>query len=112
MKKIAITVLLAAAALTGCSPAQSAPAAPSPSTMETQILTNDLMAVSPPLANAHSVDAARNVCSAIVAGKDGTDLTNLTKTEFTSGEVKSVSDKQAAGIITAIRGNSFCPTKK
>jgi len=112
MKKLLIPALLAAAALTGCSPAQSAPPAPSPNTMETQILTVDLMAVGPQFANSRSVEAARMVCTAILDGKDTQTLTETAKTAFLSGEVRSVSDKQAQGIVTAVRGNSFCPTDK
>lgn len=113
MKHLIAPVLIAAAiALTGCTPAAPPAAAiPSPDTVQTQILTVALMGVAPEMANSKSIDAARNVCQAILDNKDDAALVALAKTEFVSNEVSEVSDAQAKLLVAAVRDNGFCPTK-
>jgi hypothetical protein len=110
MKKLIVPALLLAAALTGCTPAAPPPASiPSPDTFQTQTLTVALMGVAPEMANSKSIDAARNVCKAILDGKDDAGLVALAKSEFLSNEVSEVSDAQAKLLVAAVRENGFCP---
>lgn len=108
-KILAPALLLAAIALGGCSQPAPAASAPAPDTRQLQKLTTSLMSIKAELANPHSVDAARNVCSAILAGKDAPAVTELAKAQFVSEDVKSIDDKQAAALVDIVRQNGFCP---
>ncbi|MER5885354.1 hypothetical protein ABT160_16115 [Streptomyces sp. NPDC001941] len=89
-----------------------APAAndvPSPDAGQTAALVRALTAVDPGLTakEDRAVRRAENVCSDIKAKKDPATVQKNAKLRYEGGTVPSLSDKQAADIVTAVK-SSFC----
>ncbi|WP_327304709.1 DUF732 domain-containing protein [Streptomyces sp. NBC_01298] len=92
------------------SPEPSKPAAiPSPDAVQTEALIAALRAVEPGLVAKEdkAVDRARNVCQEIKSGKDAATVQTNAKARFVGGTVPSLTDDQAARIVTAVK-SSFC----
>ncbi|WP_275464884.1 DUF732 domain-containing protein [Streptomyces noursei] len=54
-----------------------------------------------------AVDRARNVCSDIKNGKDSATVQSNAKARYEGGTVPSLTEDQAANIVTAVRA-AFC----
>lgn len=82
---------------------------PSPDAAQTATLIRALRAVDPGLAakEDRAVGRARNVCLDLKGGKDAATVQNNAKARFEGGTVPSLTDDQAAGIVTAVK-TSFC----
>lgn len=92
------------------SPKPSKPAGiPSPDAAQTEALIRALRSVEPGLVAKEDrvVDRARNVCLDITGGKDAATVQSNTKTRYEGGTVPSLTDDQAADIVTAVK-SSFC----
>ncbi|MFF7689692.1 hypothetical protein ACFZB6_26545 [Streptomyces syringium] len=82
---------------------------PSPDPEQTAALIRALGTIEPGLVvkEARAVDRARNVCSDIKAEKPAATVQGNAKTRYEGGTVPSLTDKQAADIVTAVK-SSFC----
>ncbi|QDQ12444.1 DUF732 domain-containing protein [Streptomyces spectabilis] len=82
---------------------------PSPDAAQTAALIRALGAIEPGLVTKEdrAVDRARNVCSDIKAKKDDATVQKNARSRYEGGTVPSLTDKQAADIVTAVR-SSFC----
>ncbi|MFB6955273.1 DUF732 domain-containing protein [Streptomyces niveus] len=82
---------------------------PSPDAAQTETLIRALRAVDPGLVadEDRAVDRARNVCLDVQGGKDAATVQGNAKSRFEGGTVPSLTDDQAANIVTAVR-SSFC----
>ncbi|MGW8327339.1 DUF732 domain-containing protein [Streptomyces sp. NPDC055897] len=88
----------------------SKPAAvPSPDAAQREALIRALRTIEPGLVakEDRAVDRARNVCSDIKGGKDAATVQKNAKSRFEGGTVPSLTDDQAANIVTAVK-SSFC----
>jgi hypothetical protein len=114
-------MLLVVLLLTACGGTQStspSPTATATTTMASSIpkpdadqekeLLTQLGAISPALNNAKSVSNSRNTCTSILGGSDDSKLVAATKTRFTGGDVKEVTDEQARQILAVVKSNGFC----
>lgn len=94
-------------------PSTSAPepssAIPSPDAAQTAALIRALNAIDPGLAakEDRAVDRSRNVCLDVKGGKDAGTVQSNAKARFEGGTVPSLTDDQAADIVTAVK-SSFC----
>lgn len=92
------------------SPEPSKPSGiPSPDEVQTATLILALYDVEPGLVTDEdrAVDRARNICLDITGGKDAATVQSNAKARFEGGTVPSLTDDQAANIVTAVR-SSFC----
>lgn len=92
------------------SPKPSKPSAiPSPDTLQTVALVRALREIDPGLVakETRAVDRSRNVCLDVQGGKDAATIRNNAKARFEGGMVPSLTDDQAANIVTAVK-SSFC----
>ncbi|MGW1839840.1 DUF732 domain-containing protein [Streptomyces sp. NPDC002067] len=92
------------------SPTASKPGSiPSPDAAQTAALIRALRAVDPGLVakEDRAVDRARNVCLDVHQGKDADTVQGNAKARFEGGTVPSLTDDQAADIVTAVK-SSFC----
>lgn len=82
---------------------------PSPDATQTEALIRALRAVDPGLVTkeTRAVDRARNVCLDVQGGKDAATVQSNAKARFEGGTVPSLTDDQAAHIVTAVK-SSFC----
>ena len=102
-----------ASATPDAKPSTTAPkpssAIPSPDAAQTAALIRALSAVDPGLTakEDRAVDRSRNVCSDIKGGKDAATVQSNAKARFEGGTVPSLTDDQAANIVTAVK-SSFC----
>ncbi|MEU1018517.1 DUF732 domain-containing protein [Streptomyces sp. NPDC005898] len=82
---------------------------PSPDPAQTARLIRALRAVEPGLVvkESRAVDRARNVCSDLKSGKDAATVQKNAKLRYEGGTVPSLTDGQAADIVTAVK-SSFC----
>ncbi|WP_033284034.1 DUF732 domain-containing protein [Streptomyces sp. NRRL F-525] len=82
---------------------------PSPDVAQTAALIRALSAVDPGLTakEDRAVDRSRNVCSDIKGGKDTATVRSNAKARFEGGTVPSLTDGQAANIVTAVQ-SAFC----
>ncbi|MER8067220.1 DUF732 domain-containing protein [Streptomyces sp. NPDC094034] len=82
---------------------------PSPNEVQTGTLILALYAVEPGLVadEDRAVDRARNVCLDITGGKDAGTVQSNAKARFEGGDVPSLTDDQAAEIVSAVK-SSFC----
>ncbi|MEU5429003.1 DUF732 domain-containing protein [Streptomyces olivoreticuli] len=82
---------------------------PSPDTTQRETLIRALRTIDPGLVakEERAVDRARNVCSDIKAKKDDATVQKNARSRFEGGTVPSLTDDQAANIVTAVR-SSFC----
>ena len=103
---------------TASAPAEAKPSAtaskpssvvPSPDAAQTAALIRALSAVDPGLTakEDRAVDRSRNVCSDIKGGKDTATVRSNAKARFEGGTVPSLTDGQAANIVTAVQ-SAFC----
>ncbi|MFD4141597.1 DUF732 domain-containing protein [Streptomyces sp. NPDC058572] len=92
------------------SPKPSKPAGvPSPDAAQTEALIRALRAVEPGLVakEDRAVDRARNVCLDVQGGKDAATVQSNARARFEGGTVPSLTDDQAANIVTAVK-STFC----
>ncbi|MER6527615.1 hypothetical protein [Streptomyces sp. NPDC001508] len=92
------------------SPEPSKPSGiPSPDAAQTEALISALRAVDPGLVAKEdwAVDRARNVCLDIQGGKEAATVQSNAKSRYEGGTVPSLTDDQAAEIVTAVK-SSFC----
>ncbi|MFH8560570.1 DUF732 domain-containing protein [Streptomyces sp. NPDC017988] len=82
---------------------------PSPDPAQTARLIRALRTVEPGLVakESRAVDRARNVCSDLKSGKDTATVQNNAKLRYEGGTVPSLTNDQAADIVTAVK-SSFC----
>ncbi|PKV89803.1 DUF732 domain-containing protein [Streptomyces sp. TLI_146] len=82
---------------------------PSPDTAQTASLIRTLRTIEPGLVakEDRAVDRARNVCSDIKADKPAATVQSNARSRFEGGTVPSLTDDQAANIVTAVK-SSFC----
>ncbi|MEW2034931.1 DUF732 domain-containing protein [Streptomyces roseifaciens] len=82
---------------------------PSPDVAQREALIRALRTVDPRLVakEDRAVDRARNVCADIEGGKDSATVQKNAKARFEGGTVPSLTDDQAASVVTAVR-SSFC----
>ncbi|MGW2380231.1 hypothetical protein [Streptomyces sp. NPDC001658] len=102
-----------ASAAQDAKPSTSAPepssAIPSPDAAQTAALIRALNAIDPGLAakEDRAVDRSRNVCLDVKGGKDAATVQSNAQARFEGGTVPSLTDDQAADIVTAVK-SSFC----
>ncbi|UJB43630.1 hypothetical protein [Streptomyces sp. A1-5] len=87
-------------------------AAPSPDAQQTRALMGALKAIDPALGDNQrwAITAAKTICADIQAGQADADVQQGAQLRFQGdmpGTIKSVSDGQAARIVTAVK-SSFC----
>ncbi|WP_369376081.1 DUF732 domain-containing protein [Streptomyces sp. cg36] len=82
---------------------------PSPDTMQTAGLMRALRTIEPGLVakEDRAVSRSRDVCLDIKGGKDDVTVQKNAKSRFEGGTVPSLTDDQAAQIVTAVK-SSFC----
>ncbi|MFJ2906530.1 DUF732 domain-containing protein [Streptomyces sp. NPDC087212] len=82
---------------------------PSPDATQTEALIHALRTVDPGLVvkTDRAVDRARNVCLDIKGGKESATVESNARARFEGGTVPSLTDDQAADIVTAVK-TSFC----
>ncbi|MEU7158223.1 DUF732 domain-containing protein, partial [Streptomyces chrestomyceticus] len=82
---------------------------PSPDAGQQATLVRALRAVEPALVTKEdrAVSRARDVCTDIKGGKDAATVQRNARSRFEGGTVPSLTDDQAANIVTAVR-SSFC----
>ncbi|MFE9569210.1 DUF732 domain-containing protein [Streptomyces sp. NPDC006692] len=81
----------------------------SPDAAQREALIRALRTIEPGLVakEDRAVNRARNVCSDIKGGKDDATVQKNAKSRFEGGTVPSLTDDQAANIVTAVK-SSFC----
>ncbi|WP_405817282.1 hypothetical protein OG241_22415 [Streptomyces sp. NBC_01390] len=84
-------------------------AIPSPDAAQTATLIRALNAIDPGLAakEERAVNRSRNVCLDVKGGKEAATVQSNAKARFEGGTVPSLTDDQAADIVTAVK-SSFC----
>lgn len=84
-------------------------AVPSPDAVQRAVLIRALRTIEPGLVakEDRAIDRARNVCSDIKGGKDAGTVQKNAKSRYEGGTVPSLTDDQAANIVTAVK-SSFC----
>ncbi|MFG2147493.1 DUF732 domain-containing protein [Streptomyces sp. NPDC048696] len=82
---------------------------PSPDAAQREALIRALRTIEPGLVakEDRAVNRARNMCSDIKSGMDDAKVKSLAKARYEGGTVPSLTDDQAANIVTAVR-SSFC----
>ncbi|WP_116211882.1 hypothetical protein [Streptomyces olivoreticuli] len=83
--------------------------APSPDATQRETLIRALRTINPGLVakEDRAVSRSRDVCLDVKGGKDDATVQKNTKSRFEGGTVPSLTDDQAASIVTAVR-SSFC----
>ncbi|MEU7191689.1 DUF732 domain-containing protein [Streptomyces sp. NPDC045369] len=82
---------------------------PSPDAGQQAALTRALRTIEPGLVTKEdrAVSRARDVCADLKGGKDAATVQRNARSRFEGGTVPSLTDDQAADIVTAVR-SSFC----